>query len=90
MSATSKPKKLSSYEVSSFCRQMSLLFQAGIAPADGIDILMEDTTDASAKKIYESIAQVLHSGEKFHVALSMSEVFPDYVPCGLLRQRRKH
>ena len=79
MSATSKPKKLSSYEVSSFCRQMSLLFQAGIAPADGIDFLMEDTTDASAKKIYESIAQVLHSGEKFHVALSMSEVFPDYV-----------
>jgi type IV pilus assembly protein PilC len=58
---------------------MSLLLQAGIAPADGIDILMEDTSDASAKKIYESIAQVLHSGEKFHVALSMSEVFPDYV-----------
>jgi type IV pilus assembly protein PilC len=58
---------------------MSLLLQAGIAPADGIDILMEDTSDASARKIYESIAQVLHSGEKFHVALSMSEVFPDYV-----------
>ncbi len=79
MSATSKPKRLNSYEVSSFCRQMSLLLQAGIAPADGIDILMEDTQDASARKIYESIGQVLHSGEKFHVALSMSEVFPDYV-----------
>ncbi len=79
MSATSKPRKLNSYEVSSFCRQMSLLLQAGIAPADGIDILMEDTHDASAKKIYDSIGQVLHSGEKFHVALSMSEVFPDYV-----------
>ena len=79
MSATSKPRKLNSYEVSSFCRQMSLLLQAGIAPADGIDILMEDTHDESAKKIYDSIGQVLHSGEKFHVALSMSEVFPDYV-----------
>ncbi len=79
MSATSKLRKLNSYEVSSFCRQMSLLLQAGIAPADGIDILSQDTADPSAKKIYEFIGQVLHSGEKFHVALSMSEVFPDYV-----------
>jgi type IV pilus assembly protein PilC len=79
MAATSKIKKLNSYEISSFCREMALLLQAGIAPGDGIDILAEDTTDASARKIYDSISQVLHSGEKFHVALSMSEVFPDYV-----------
>ncbi len=79
MGATSKVKKLNSYEISSFCREMALLLQAGIAPGDGIDILADDTTDASAKKIYNSISQVLHSGEKFHVALSMSEVFPDYV-----------
>jgi type IV pilus assembly protein PilC len=58
---------------------MALLLRAGIAPADGIDILAADTKDASAQKIYSSIAQVLHSGEKFHVALEMSEVFPDYV-----------
>ena len=79
MAATSKIKKLNSYEISSFCREMALLLQAGIAPGDGIDILAQDTNDASAKKIYDSISQVLHSGEKFHVALSMSEVFPDYV-----------
>ncbi len=58
---------------------MALLLHAGIATADGIDILKEDTKDPSAQKIYDSIGQVLHSGEKFHVALSMSEVFPDYV-----------
>ena len=79
MGANSKLKKLNSYEISSFCREMALLLQAGIAPGDGIDILAQDTQDASAKKIYDSISQVLHSGEKFHVALSMSEVFPDYV-----------
>ncbi len=78
---SSKPNfgKLSSSDISNFCRQMALLLKAGIAPADGIDILAADTKDASAKKIYSSIAQVLHSGEKFHVALEMSEVFPDYV-----------
>ncbi len=78
---SSKPNfgKLNSSDISDFCRQMSLLLKAGITPANGIDILADDTKDSSAKKIYSSIAQVLHSGEKFHVALSMSEVFPDYV-----------
>ena len=76
---TKKLSKLKSYEISSFCRQMSLLLKAGIAPADGIDILEQDTHDASAKKVLNAISHVLHSGEKFHVALSMSEVFPDYV-----------
>lgn len=75
----SKPKKLSSSEISSFCKQMSLLLKAGIAPMDGIDILEKDTKDDSAKEILNSLSQVLHSGENFHVALSMSEVFPDYV-----------
>ena len=71
--------KLKSYEIATFCRQMSLMLKAGIAPADGIDILEQDTNDASAKKLLGSISHVLHSGEKFHVALSMSEAFPDYV-----------
>ncbi len=79
MSTTPKSKALSNSEISSFCRQMALLLKAGIAPADGIDILDEDSQDSSAKKIYDSISQVLHSGEKFHVALSMSEVFPEYL-----------
>ncbi len=79
MSTTPKLGKLKSYEISSFCKQMSLLLRAGIAPADGIDILEQDTRDASAKKVYSAISQVLHSGEKFHVALAMSEVFPEYV-----------
>ena len=71
--------KLNSYEISSFCRQMALLLKAGIAPANGIDILKEDTKDPSAQKLLDSLAQVLHSGEKFHVALEMTEAFPDYV-----------
>ena len=79
MGNTAKLSKLNSYEISSFCKQMALLLKAGIAPASGIDILMEDTKDPSGKKLLESLSQVLHSGEKFHVALSMTEAFPDYV-----------
>ena len=79
MSTTVKLTKLKSNEISTFCRQMSLLLKAGIAPADGIELLAQDTKDASAKKLFDAISQVLHSGEKFHVALEMTEAFPDYV-----------
>ena len=72
-------KKLNNYEIASFCRQMALLMKAGITPSDGIDILMEEQNDTAARKILSSISQVLTSGEKFHVALNMSGVFPDYV-----------
>ncbi len=72
-------KKLSNYEISSFCRQMALLIKAGISPAEGIDILIQDTHDKSATKLLGQISQVLLSGEKFHIALEMSSVFPDYM-----------
>ncbi len=75
-----KAKQLNSYEIASFCKQLALLMRAGIAPADSIDIMSQDTNDSSAKEILDSIGHVLRSGEKFHVALSMSGVFPDYVP----------
>mgnify|MGYP002854367826 CR=1 FL=1 len=72
-------KKLNSYEISTFCRQMALLIKAGISPAEGIEILLQDTQDASGKKLLSKISQVLHSGEYFHVAINMSGVFPDYM-----------
>jgi type IV pilus assembly protein PilC len=72
-------RKLSYYEISNFCRQLALLIKAGISPAEGIQILIQDTRDKASLKILEQVSQVLLSGEKFHVALSMCGVFPDYV-----------
>lgn len=71
--------KLSNYEIASFCRQMALLIKAGISPAEGIEILIQDSHDASAKRLLEQINHVLMSGEKFHVALEMNGSFPDYM-----------
>ncbi len=79
MSTTAKLGKLKSNEISTFCKQMSLLLKAGIPPAEGIDILAKDTKDPSAQKLLDSISQVLRSGENFHMALTMTEAFPDYV-----------
>ncbi len=72
-------KKLNSYEIANFCRQMSLLIKAGISPSEGIEILLQDIHDKGSQKLLNRINQVLLSGEQFHVALQMSGVFPDYV-----------
>ena len=74
-----KQKTLSNHEISIFCRQMSMLIKSGIAPSEGIDILLLDTSDSNGRIILEKIRQVLQSGEKFHVAVQMSDVFPPYV-----------
>ena len=79
MKQKSSKIKLTNYEISSFCRQMALLIKAGISPAEGIEILIQDTSDNTAKRLLEQIIHVLHSGEKFHVALEMSGSFPDYM-----------
>jgi type IV pilus assembly protein PilC len=79
MRSTGSLKKLSSYEISNFCRQMALLVKAGISPAEGVEIQIQDCRDSMTLKVLNKLSQVLQSGEKYHVALEMSGVFPDYV-----------
>ncbi|WP_026524109.1 type II secretion system F family protein [Butyrivibrio sp. MB2005] len=72
-------KKFSEYEISVFCRQMALLIKAGIAPAESIEIMLQDFKFEGDDSILKTILQILHSGEKFHIALQMSGAFPGYV-----------
>ena len=72
-------KRMTSYEISVFCRQMSLLLSAGIGPMESVDIMLQDTHNQAGRQILEDIIGILVSGEKFHIALQMSGVFPDYV-----------
>ncbi|WP_029322170.1 type II secretion system F family protein [Butyrivibrio sp. AE3004] len=75
-----KPAKLlSDYEISVFCRQMALLIKAGIAPLEGIEIMLQDFTFEGDDSTLRTISQILSSGEKFHIALQMTGVFPGYV-----------
>ncbi len=72
-------KKMTDYEISVFCRQMSILIKAGIPPAESIDIMLQDFKYEGDNSILETILQILRSGEKFHIALQMSGAFPGYV-----------
>jgi len=40
-----KNKKLSNAEIASFCRQTALIIQAGITPAEGMEILILSRID---------------------------------------------
>lgn len=72
-------KQLSNLEISSFCGQMAMLLRAGIAPAEGVRILLADTEDASGKAVLQDILTVCMRGESFYTAISQASVFPDYV-----------
>lgn len=72
-------KKLSNAEIASFCNQTALLFQAGIAPAESIQILISDVRSEKGRELLSSILNYCRHGEKFNKALAASNVFPDYV-----------
>ena len=72
-------KKLTNYEISVFCRQMAVLIKAGITPAEGIDIMLQDFQFEGDEDMLKTIRQILGSGEQFHIALQMTGAFPVYV-----------
>ena len=74
-----RSKLLSNAEISSFCRQSALIIQAGITPAEGMDILIHDTISKEGRERLQQIGDDCRSGKHFHEALASTEVFPNYV-----------
>lgn len=72
-------KQLTNEELSSFFRQTALLFSSGIKPVEGMQILINDCSDESAKALYNQIMGYCVEGEHFYKALRKTGVFPDYV-----------
>ena len=75
---TQSPRQLTSRELSDFCSQMALLFQAGITAGDGIDALLEDSGEGSDRKLLEQLKGTLEEGEQFSEAVARSGRFPAY------------
>lgn len=72
-------KRLSNQETASFCSQTAMLFKAGIAPMESMEILLNDSKTQEGKDIIQGILDVCRQGEAFAEALRASGVFPDYV-----------
>lgn len=71
---------LSHQELSAFCRELSLLLQAGENPDGALSILAEEGGDP---ELLKAISQGLDQGLPLHSAMRETGRFPEYV-CGLL------
>lgn len=74
-----KQHYLSNEELASFCSQMGILIHAGIAPIEGLRILLSDTSDPGSKKLLEDVLNAVSEGNTFSESLKVVGVFPDYV-----------
>ena len=74
-----KQKKLTNEELASFFSQVAILLRAGITPAEGVRILLSDTTDQKSAALLQSIIDNINEGNSFGDSLELTGVFPDYV-----------
>ncbi len=58
-------KRLSNEEIASFCNQAALLFQAGIAPVESMNILLSDIKSEKGKELIQSILTVCNRESLF-------------------------
>lgn len=72
-------KILSHAEIASFCSQTAMILNAGITPAEGMSIMLEDTKNEDGREILEQIQNFCGLGNTFHDALVETGVFPEYV-----------
>lgn len=76
--SNNKQKMLNNVEMAMFCDQMAMILDAGISPAEGIMVMIEDTESISGNEILETIRDKCEEGASFHSALVESGVFPKY------------
>lgn len=74
-----KQKLLTNSEIAAFCRQTALIIHAGITPAEGMDILIQDTIHEEGKALLRQICDRCNEGKHFHQAIEETSVFPQYV-----------
>lgn len=69
---------LSHQEIAGFCRNLSLLLQAGISQSDGVFLIAEGEEEGF-RNILTGIGEQLDQGTSLSVAVENSGVFPVYV-----------
>ena len=79
-----KKQILAQSDTAILCRELALLYHAGVEPAGGLLLLAEDCADKKLKNLLEELASRLDEGSTLSAALEESGAFPHYM-CGLIR-----
>lgn len=74
-----KNKTLSDAEISAFCQQIGMIIKAGLPTYYGISILRDEASDEYTKEFLNSIYEPMEKGITLGVAISETNVFPEYM-----------
>lgn len=66
-------------ETATFCRQMSLIMEAGIPIYDGIESLVESIEDGKSKKLFEGIHKEVRETGSLYKGTKAAGFFPEYM-----------
>ena len=78
-----KKQVMSQSELALLCRELGLLYHAGVEPGSGLLLLAEDCKDKHIKHTLEQISGGLDEGLPLSRALKDTGAFPDYM-CSLI------
>ncbi len=74
-----KQKYLPADETAIFCRQVSLILEAGIPLYDGMETLAESVSDSSAKEEFLKISKAVTESGSLYQAVKQAGFFPEYM-----------
>jgi type IV pilus assembly protein PilC len=72
----SKYKKLSIKTISIFCRQFSVIINAGISIMRGLEIVKHQTEDKKLRKILDEVLEDVQKGKSLSFSMGKHEDFP--------------
>ena len=79
-------QKLTNQELFHFCEQLAILLHSGISSAEGLQILLEDSSSDRSKQIFAELIQTQEETGSLSQALTDAGIFPgsmiDYVKTG--------
>lgn len=74
-----KHTKLKNSYLAAFCKELFMMFETGVAPAEGLLMLMADEPDEDKKSLLRGILTDLDGGATFSGAMGRSGYFSDYM-----------
>jgi type IV pilus assembly protein PilC len=74
-----KQRGLANLYLSVFCKELSMILQAGISLSEGVYLLLQEEPDTNGQKVLKSLHAPLEEGKPLSVSLKTSGVFPGYM-----------
>ena len=79
MKENAAARPLSNTELSSFCRQMSMILSAGISPLEGLSLMEEESASLEEKQLLKAMEEEYLQSASLYRSFQTVGIFPDYM-----------